>query len=103
MCTARGFPIPAIVWIHNDQVLNETDRINTTTEINEEFNEITSILTVYDTVLSDTGLYHCIALNLPVYQPVASDKVIVLVQGNFYTLISLKIITIVQLYFYRCS
>ncbi len=68
-----------------------------TTEIDDDFNEITSILTVYDSVLSDTGLYHCIARNLPVYQPVASDKVIVLVLGNFYTLVPLQIITIVFL------
>lgn len=80
-CSASGFPIPTISWIHNGRRLSQTGRINITNNTNEDLNIRTSQLTVYDTVLPDTGLYKCEVTNLAVYPSVSSDEVTVLVQG----------------------
>lgn len=81
-CSAEGFPLPIITWQHNGQVLNESDRISINPENDEDINEVTSTVVVSEPVLSETGLYQCIIQNLPVYEPVMSDSVTVLVQGK---------------------
>ena len=92
-CSAAGFPLPLISWLHNGKRLNQSDRVSITPQINDNTNEVTSLVVVSETVLSDTGLYQCIVTNLPVYAPVMSNTVTVLVQGKYFVENNVKIQT----------
>ena len=64
-CLASGIPLPSIVWMKDNVVLSTNDRIivNNMTSITQNERNITSVLTINDLLLSDTGLYHCTSSN----------------------------------------
>ena len=76
-CTVTGFPLPGIIWFHNntleDSNLSSTDTINVYTT--------RSIFIKSMAVLNDSGTYFCKAV-IGGYDDMDSNMVIVLVQGN---------------------
>ena len=86
VCTATGFPVPDIIWIHNGSVVDAagSDQINITEESMER--QLMSNLTVTNTTFNNSGDYVCNA-NSSEFDPVASGPVLVLVQGQLLKLI----------------
>lgn len=88
-CTATGFPLPTISWLHNDTVVSVDGESVTIESIPftenplvspSDFGRITSILTIYNATTNDTGLYKCVADN-GIPGPAESEEALVLVQG----------------------
>ena len=81
-CTAVGFPSPTITWFHNGSL-----EVNNSSYITEDVNYYTTRST-YSKLRAesdDTGEYFCVAA-LEGYDNVNSNTVIVLVQGENFTL-----------------
>lgn len=79
-CTASGFPVPLISWIHNGTVIDpeESDQ-----GIIIQSRRITSTLRVTSTTLSHSGDYVCSAAS-PSFNTVTSQPVLVLVQCKLF-------------------
>ena len=61
VCVVDGFPVPSIVWTHNDTELPSDDpRIMD--EVSMDVQR-TSTLTVISTSFNDSGMYICIAVS----------------------------------------
>ena len=79
MCTADGFPRPAIVWMHNGTVVQTDSRVMITDNLTELV--IASSLVVMNTVSNDSGDYVCVATST-VFDDVFSETALVLIQGE---------------------
>lgn len=79
-CTASGFPVPMISWIHNGTVIDpeESDQVTII-----QSRQITSTLRVTSTTLSHSGDYVCSAAS-PTFNMVTSQPVLVLVQCKLF-------------------
>ena len=81
VCTATGFPVPDIVWIHNGTVVDAAESDQTSiTEVSME-RQLMSTLTVTNTIFNNSGDYVCNATSSE-FDPVISDPVLVLIQGQ---------------------
>ena len=79
VCVVDGFPLPSIVWTHNDtEIPSDDPRIT-----DEVFMDIqrNSTLSVTNTSSNDSGVYVCIAVS-PTFDNVSSDPALVLIQGQ---------------------
>ena len=91
-CNVSGFPIPSIIWLHNNTIVaGEVLRVNITTmdydESNDDptkFGQAFSTLTISSPNVNDSGDYACQASisNNTFYPPVTSNSVIILVQSE---------------------
>ena len=94
-CSATGIPTPLIQWYQGDLLLNGTgpginSRVNLTTTETPPLNNFgisASILTIRDTIGSDTGAYTCAATSvLTNYTEVAEnrdeERIELVVQGD---------------------
>ena len=79
MCTADGFPRPAIVWQHNGSVVETDSRVMITDTLSGLV--LTSRLVVMNTFSSDSGDYVCVATST-VFDDVISETALVLIQGE---------------------
>ena len=83
VCTATGFPVPDIVWIHNGTVVDAAESDQTSiTEVSME-RQLMSTLTVTNTIFNNSGDYVCNATSSE-FDPVISDPVLVLIQGQLF-------------------
>ena len=88
-CVASAYPLPNITWFQNNTVIQQDDRTTiVSTAFNEiigytpdDFGRVTSVLTILNASVNDSGSYRCVADSIPVYSPVSSDDILVLVQG----------------------
>lgn len=78
-CSANGFPLPEIVWLHNDSVVEDDTRITITDSPSGV--DIISMLMVVNTNFNDSGNYTCVATS-PVFNDVMSREALVLIQGK---------------------
>ena len=88
VCTAEGFPLTSVVWLHNSTEVEENGTICINTTI--ELFRITVKITVKNTSLDDSGYYQCIAMS-PVFPDIPSDTAYVLIQGQSVLQISLSL------------
>ena len=87
-CVASAYPLPNITWFQNNTVIQQDDRTTiVSTAFNEtigytpdDFGRVTSVLTILNASVNDSGSYRCVADSIPVYSPAISD-ICVLVQG----------------------
>ena len=79
VCTAEGFPLTSVVWLHNSTEVEENGTICFNTTI--ELFRITVQITIKNTSLDDSGYYLCVARS-PVFSDVNSDTAYVLIQGE---------------------
>ncbi len=86
-CTASGFPVPSITWLHNDTQLNLPNRTNVVIVENNIARSVFSVLTVTMATSVDTGNYSCRA-EIPAAPPVESEDISVILQGTaiYYTI-----------------
>ena len=82
-CTARGFPIPTISWMHNGTLLTSMDanEVLIVTMDTQMLRTVGSTLVIYSALANNTGDYVCIASS-PFYSNVTSTTARVLVQGK---------------------
>ena len=74
-----GFPLPSIVWTHNDtEIPSDDPRITETVSIDVQR---MSTLSVTNTSFNDSGEYVCIAVSAT-FDNVSSDPALVLIQGQ---------------------
>ena len=79
MCTADGFPRPAIVWQHNGSAVETDSRVIITDTLSGLV--ITSKLVVMNTTSNDSGDYVCVETSTA-FNDVFSDTALVLIQGE---------------------
>ncbi len=86
-CTASGFPVPSITWLHNNTQLNLPNRTNVVIVGNNTARSVVSVLTVTMATSVDTGNYSCRA-EIPAAPPVESEDIFVILQGTviYYTI-----------------
>ena len=82
VCSASGYPVPAIIWTYNGTIVNEeeNDRATIISELVAS-RSVISTLTVSMAMINDSGDYACIATSSD-FQPVVAGPVTVLVQGK---------------------
>lgn len=61
-CSANGIATPTITWSNGSQVLSTGGRVSITEIMSGEYQR-TSILTISDAVVEDSGTYACNASN----------------------------------------
>ena len=79
-CNATGFSVPAIMWRQNGTSYNIRDPSVITVTITHGLQSRSSILNVTNAIVSDTGLYQCVATN--VVNTVMQNATII-VQGKY--------------------
>ncbi|XP_064385915.1 uncharacterized protein LOC135334596 isoform X5 [Halichondria panicea] len=79
-CSASGFPVPTIIWVHNG-TQNRDDENRTTVLCTMGDRSVTSTLTINMAMVNDSGEYVCNASS-PNYDTVSTDPVILLVQAT---------------------
>ena len=79
MCTADGFPRPAIMWQHNGSVVQTESRVMKTDTLSGLV--ITSRLVVMNTTSNDSGDYVCVATSTA-FNDDFSETALVLIQGE---------------------
>ena len=82
-CTARGFPIPAISWMHNGTLITlmDIDKVSIVTMNTGMLRTIRSTLVIYSALANNTGNYICTASS-PFYADGVSNTARVLVKGK---------------------
>ena len=83
-CRASGYPIPTILWFHNRSLLDETEEtnINISMQTFENTRLVSSVLTIHEARLNNSGNYSCTARSdIADYQEEDSVEVEVVVQG----------------------
>ena len=64
MCNATGYPVPSIEWALNGTSYTIRDPSVTTINVTSMLRSNTSIITVNNATVNDTGEYQCMASNI---------------------------------------
>ena len=109
-CNVSGYPIPSIVWLHNNTELSKEDSRVTIDSMNynessdhlDQFGQAFSTLVIRNPNVNDSGDYSCQAAtsNINFYVPVASNNVTVLVQSERCNQLHSDVILVVYLCIY---
>jgi len=83
VCTATGFPVPGIIWIHNGTVVDAAESAQTSITVVPMERQLMSTLTVTNTIFNNSGDYVCNATSSE-FDPVTSGPVLVLIQGQLF-------------------
>ena len=82
MCCASGFPVPSIVWYHNDSIVSPSDgNIVDSYFLPDQKLTICSVFVDFRTDLSDGGQYLCEVINIA-GNVTSIPPTLVLVQGK---------------------
>ena len=78
-CTASGFPVPSIVWLHNGTAVDDTSERIQIIETSSS-RSVSSVLVTTMAMTNDSGDYVC-NLESALFPTVPGEPVRVLVQG----------------------